>query len=142
MVFLRRVELGQWRNLGHNRILVLRLRRQLGPARAFLLLGVVVKDDRAILRALVRALAVGCVRLDANGFLVPGSDVLLAGFPGAGAFMSSVLDAVNNVVIVVYIDPQQGIRLVRVNPATCLLSGVHVTVRPADTYLTSPPVVE
>lgn len=83
---------------------------------------------------------VRCVRLSNLGFLVAGSDVALAGFPGGGAFVSSVWDGAS--VAAVYIDPTLGLRMVRVNPANCALVGAHTTVRGADTYLTSPPVVD
>lgn len=83
---------------------------------------------------------VRCVRLSNTGFLVAGSDVALGGFPGGGAFVSSVWDGAS--VVAIYIDPTLGLRMVRINPATCGLVGGHATVRGADTYLTSPPVVD
>ncbi|MCC7383110.1 MAG: hypothetical protein IT384_14830 [Deltaproteobacteria bacterium] len=83
---------------------------------------------------------VRCVRLNASGFLLGGSDVALAGFPGGGAFVSSVWDGAS--IVAVYIDPTLGLRMVRINSANCTLVGGHATVRGADTYLTSPPVVD
>lgn len=83
---------------------------------------------------------VRCVRMNNLGALIAGSDVALGGFPGGGAYVSTVSDGA--FIVAVYINPTLGLRMVRINPANCSLSGGHVTVRGADTYLTSPPVVD
>ncbi len=82
---------------------------------------------------------VRCVRTNAAGALIPGSDTALAGFPAGGAFVSTVWDGSN--IVAAYYEATNSIDVVRITPS-CTISGTHHAVGGSNVFLSSPPSID
>ncbi len=87
---------------------------------------------------------VQCVRLSAQG--VPVLQQALAGFPANAPFVNSVYRADTNRLVLSYVDPAVGLRIVQLNPndpgtGCTTLAATTQTVLPAAQYQSPPPYI-
>lgn len=71
------------------------------------------------------AAEVRCVRLQASGVEVPGSNVILPGLP-AGVFVSSIYNPDTNRVIATLNNPTRGLSIAQIDPADCGVDSFNV----------------
>lgn len=82
---------------------------------------------------------VRCLRTNANGALIAGSDTVLTNFPAGGVTLSSVFDGTS--IVGAYYDATNSINLVRINPADCTVTGAHEVIGGANVFFSAPPSI-
>jgi hypothetical protein len=84
------------------------------------------------------ATEVRCLRTNAQGALIAGSDMVLPGFPAGGAFVSSVMAA--GAIVAAFYDATNSINVAEIDPDTCAVN-TTTQVGGANVFFTSPPSI-